>query len=110
MGYAVGHYARWLTRGAIRIAAASENPRVVVTGFRDQAAGRIVVVVVNNETTEQLLRVRASGASPLSQATGEASYGSVRWEAIPAFAAAPDGDFELTAPAKSVLSIGIPFK
>src|SRR5262249_46882780 len=93
MGYAVGHYARWIRRGAIRIGARSEKPQVIATAFRDSTRGRVVLVVINNEPTEQLLRVRLAGASAGGAATGESSFGSVRWQAIPAFAASSSGDF-----------------
>ncbi len=108
MGYAVGHYARWIRPGAIRIGATSEKSRVIVTAFRDPGNGRVVAVVVNNETAEQLLRIRLSGGSPRGSATGEASYGSVRWQAIPPFTAASGGEFETVVPANSVVTLAIP--
>jgi O-glycosyl hydrolase len=108
MGYAVGHYARWIRGGAIRIGATSEDPRVIATAFRDPVNSRVVLVVVNNEDTEQLLRVRLSGAAAAGNATGESSSGSVRWRTIPPFAAGTGGDFENVAPAKSVVTIAIP--
>src|SRR5206468_3620127 len=110
MGYAVGHYARWIRRGTIRIGATSEKSRVIATAFRDVANSRLVVVVVNNEATEQLLQVRLSGASAGGNANGESSYGSVRWKAIPPFAAASGGDFETVAPANSVVTLAIPIR
>ncbi len=108
MGYAVGHYARWIRPGAIRIGATSEKPRVIATAFRDLANSRIVVVIVNNEATEQLLRIRLSGASGSGQATGESSYANVRWQVIAPFAASSSGDFETVAPANSVVTVAIP--
>lgn len=108
LGYAIGHYARWLRPGAVRIGATSEKPRVIVTAFRDQANGRIVVVVVNRETTDQLLRLSLSGAAPSGQASGELSFGAVRWQAIPKFSAAANGEFEIAARANSVLTLAIP--
>lgn len=108
MGYAVGHYARWIRRGAIRIGSTSQDPRVIATAFRDPVNSRVVLVVVNNEGTEQLLRVGLSGATARGNATGESSYGSVRWQPIPPFAASTGGDFETVAPAKSVVTLAIP--
>ncbi len=108
MGYAIGHYARWIRPGTVRIKATSEKPRVIVTAFRDSANDRIVVVVVNNEATQQLLRIRLSGASAAGTASGESSYANIRWQSIPPFPPTASGDLELTAPAKSVVSVGIP--
>ncbi len=108
MGYAVAHYARWIRPGAIRIGATSEKPRVIVTAFRDPPNRRVVVVVVNNEAAEQLLRVRLSGTSARGEADGETSFGAVRLRAIPPFAPAPGGEFEIAAPANSVVTLAIP--
>jgi len=41
IGYAIGHYARWLNEGAVRIQAESSEPRVQVTAlFRQKVASR----------------------------------------------------------------------
>lgn len=108
MGYAVGHYARWIRPGGIRIGATSESSQVIVTAFRDPPNSRVVVVAVNNETTEQLLRVRLTGASARGEASGESSYGGVRWQAVSPRSAAANGDFEIVAAAHSVVTLAIP--
>jgi O-glycosyl hydrolase len=108
MGYSVGHYARWIRPGAVRIEARSEKSRVIVTAFRDPPNGRIVVVVVNNESEAQLLRVRLAGTSTAGEASGEMSHGGVRWQSLPPFAPGSGGDFETAAPAKSVVTVAIP--
>src|SRR3989338_3365615 len=55
MGYAIGHYARWIKKGAVRIEAESSDPLVQVTAFRDDSQKRMVLVVINNASTEREL-------------------------------------------------------
>jgi glucosylceramidase len=110
MGYAIGHYARWLRPGAVRIAATSERARVIATAFSDLSNSRIVVVAINNESTAEFLRVRLSAAASAGNATGEVSSGSARWQAMSPLAAASDGAFEFSAPAQSVMTLAIPIR
>jgi O-glycosyl hydrolase len=108
MGYAVGHYARWVRPGAVRVEAGSSRARVIATAFRQ--AGRLVVVVVNNEPEAQLLRIGLAGGEASGEAIGETSHGSVRWEAVDPLAPAADGAFETAAPARSVVTLAIPIE
>lgn len=109
MGYAVGHYARWLKPGGVRrIEAVSRSPRVLVSAFRDAANQRIVVVAVNNEPREQFLQIRLSGASARGEVTGELSAGPLRWQAIPPFPSAGRKPLGFVAPAQSVVTLAIP--
>lgn len=109
MGYAVGHYARWLERGSVRIGAASDRPRVVVSAFRNPGARRIVVVAVNHEPAAQLLRVTLREVVAGSPVTGETSHGAVRWQAIAGFSPQADGEVTYVAPARSVVTLAIPY-
>ena len=61
MGYAIGHYARWVRRGAVRIEAESSDPLVQVTAFRDDADKRLVLVVINNAHESQQLSDQREG-------------------------------------------------
>ena len=38
LGYAVGHYARWLNRGAVRVEVTTNDPLVLASAFVDAAA------------------------------------------------------------------------
>ncbi len=109
MGYAVGHYARWIKPGAQRIGATSNRPRVIVSAFRDASRRSIVLVAVNNEPKSQLLRVRLNGAQASGQATGEASYGQVRWESLANIAVSATGVIDLVAQPSSVVTIAVPY-
>jgi O-glycosyl hydrolase len=109
MGYAISHYAHWLRPGAIRIAATSDKPDLIVTAFRDPPRNRIVVVAVNNGTGERLLQVHLNGATA-GTANGEESYGGIRWRLISDLAPTSAGAIEFLAPAKSVVTLAIPIQ
>lgn len=81
MGRAIGHYARWIKRGAVRIDATSDDPLVQVTAFRDDAQGRLVLVALNNANAPRTVTVTATNAPALmGTLTGERSTASVVWE------------------------------
>jgi hypothetical protein len=63
---------------------------------------------VNNETTPQNLRIKLVGATASGMVTGEASYESVRWQAIPDFATTAPDEVQYLAPARSVVTLAIP--
>jgi O-glycosyl hydrolase len=108
MAYAIGHYARWVRPGALRLAATSSTARIPASAFRDPASGRIVVVAVNNESTDHVLRIRVQGASARGTVTGVASYEAIRWQDLPP--SGPDGRGEVfaLARARSVITLVIP--
>jgi hypothetical protein len=81
MGYAIGHYARWLSRGALRLEANSDDRLVLVTAFRDDKTRRAVLVVVNNAPDERTLGITLSDLQVKGYVTGEQSYGHARWQA-----------------------------
>lgn len=102
MGAAIGHYARWLSRGAMRLEARSGDDRVLVTAFRDDAQARLVLVAINNRRDATTLRVQLSGVSVGSLA-GEQSTAEATWRAIDGVAGG--AEFSLTVPALSVTTL-----
>ncbi|MEO7733282.1 MAG: glycoside hydrolase family 30 beta sandwich domain-containing protein [Kofleriaceae bacterium] len=104
MGRAIGHYARWIKRGAVRIEATSDDPLVQVSAFRDEAQGRMVLVAVNNADVSRTLAVTTLSAPTLAgTVTGERSTASIAWEPFTG-PAAPTG-WSLELPARSVTSM-----
>jgi O-glycosyl hydrolase len=106
-GYAIGHYARWLQRGAFRVEASSDDPLVMVTAFTDNKRGKASFVLINNADSAKTVRVHVSGLAFTGTLAGEQSEGDVRWKAlgeIPTAEGAKD-EFVLTVPAKSVTSV-----
>jgi hypothetical protein len=81
MGRAIGHYARWIKRGAVRIDATADDPLVQVTAFRDDAQGRLVLVALNNANAPRTLAVTAANAPMLmGMLMGERSTSSAVWQ------------------------------
>ncbi|MCU0727477.1 MAG: hypothetical protein MUE73_17095 [Planctomycetes bacterium] len=102
MGYAIGHYARWLKRGAVRIEAASDDLLVQVTAFRQEAPGRLVLVVINNASDVRTLNVDLSSLSVAGPVSGEESREHVRWRAIEPFQPESSSRIRVAVPARSV--------
>ncbi len=82
IGYAIGHHARWVARGATRVGATSGDSRVLVSAFRSPDGASLAVVVVNSTTREQTLGITVSGGSLSGGIAGETTFGSERWAAI----------------------------
>lgn len=110
MGYAIGHYARWLAQGALRLETTSEANRVLSLGFRDATRGRLVVVSTNADSVPRLLRVRVAGATAIGTFTGEVSYGTVRLAPLSGIVNATTGFSEFVAPPRSVVTLAIPVR
>ena len=104
MGRAIGHYARWISRGAVRIDATSDDPLVQVTAFRDDGQGRIVLVAINNAAVARALQVSLQGLPALPGTfTGEQSTASAAWSPLGGTTTATGWSIDL--PALSVTSI-----
>ena len=104
MGRAIGHYARWIKRGAVRVEATSDDPLVQVTAFRDDAQGRLVLVAINNATTARTVAVSAQNAPALGGAlAGERSTATAVWEPFTATTTATGWSIDL--PPQSVTSM-----
>lgn len=107
MGYAIGHYARWVRRGAVRVEAESSDPLVQVTAFRDEADKRLVLVVINNGHGSQPLRINANGFSLTGPITGEQSTAHSFWKALPPVDIGQKGVVSLEVPGLSVTSLAV---
>ena len=108
MGYAIGHYARWVRRGAVRVEAESSDPLVQVTAFRDDADKRLVLVVINNSHHTQPVSIAAQGLSLAGPISGEQSTAQAFWKALPPVDIGPKGLVSLDVPGLSVTSLAVP--
>ena len=106
MGYAIGHYARWLRRGAVRIEASSDDPLLLVTAFRSGADRRLVLVLINNAARERTLNIRLSGFGVEGDVTGEQSSGHARWDKVKSFATTAADTIKVAVQALSVTTLG----
>jgi len=105
MGYAIGHYARWINRGAVRIESTSDDSLVQVIAFRDDAQGRFVLVAINNDSLPRNLNVSLKGLSLRGTLVGEQSTAGAYWQALDPFALTDSSSFSITVPALSVTTV-----
>ncbi|HEV8722537.1 MAG TPA: glycoside hydrolase family 30 beta sandwich domain-containing protein [Candidatus Binatia bacterium] len=105
MGYAIGHYARWIKRGAIRIDASSSNPLLQVSAFRHGGQRRLVLVIINNASSNNDVNVNVKGLTMAGNLIGEQSTAAGYWQPVPAFRTTHTSSFMLSVPAKSVTTI-----
>ncbi|MGH8245410.1 MAG: glycoside hydrolase family 30 beta sandwich domain-containing protein [Gammaproteobacteria bacterium] len=82
MGSAIGHYARWLTPGAVRVAAQSSDPLVLVTAFRDKNQNRFVLVLINNGPAARQIQITVSGLKLRGDVVGERSVPHAIWQSL----------------------------
>src|SRR5712691_6958592 len=106
MGYAIGHYARWIKRGAVRTEATSSDPLLQVTAFRHNSQRRIVLVIINNASAEKRINVKVNAVRLEGNLTGEQSTAAAYWQPLTPFALTAPTSFMLTVPAQSVTTIG----
>lgn len=108
MGYAIGHYARWLNRGAVRVEATSAGSLLQVTAFRDGTQNRFVLVAINNYSTEASVDVRLKTLRVQGEVTGEQSTGEERWTPISSFQPDSPQRISFSVPGRSVTTISVP--
>ncbi len=108
MGYAIGHYARWVRPGAVRIEAASGDPLVLVSAFFHEDAGQIVWVLVNNADSPRRLEIDLNGLEISGQISGEWSTAEAPWQPLTPFVPVDGGRLVLTVPPLSVISLSAP--
>jgi O-glycosyl hydrolase len=101
MGYAIGHYARWIKRGAVRVDSVSSEALLQVSAFHDKVSGRLVLVVINNSTENKSLDISLDGVFVNGLIEGEQSTGKAYWKRIDPVAAGASG-FSAIVPPESV--------
>ena len=106
VGYAVGHYARWITpKETYRIESASNDKLVQVTAFKDEKKKNIVLVIINNKTQDAPVSAGLSGTSLFGKISGEQSTASAFWQSIVPFSPDSQTQIKLTVPALSVTTL-----
>jgi O-glycosyl hydrolase len=105
MGYAIGHYARWIGQGAVRVQAGSSDALLLVSAFRDARQGRTVLVLINNAASERRVNVTLSGVTLGNALNGEQSTSAGAWQPLASFAPLSTTDFAVTVPARSVTTV-----
>ena len=104
-GRAIGHYARWINRGAVRIEATSTDALLQVTAFRDDSQERMVLVIINNASTERVVDVSMNGLELRENLIGEQSTEAAFWHPLIPFVPTTSTSLSVTVPAESVTTI-----
>lgn len=110
IGYAIGHYARWIEPGALRIAAHAQTPLLQVTAFWDKRKQQLVLVAINNAPDQTEIDVLLQGVVLMGklvgeQSTGAAPYPASYWQSIAPWDPPTPTSFGMILPAHSVTSI-----
>jgi O-glycosyl hydrolase len=105
MGRAIGHYARRVAPGSVRIEASSGDPLVQVTAFKNDATAKLSFVIINNNSSSASVTVNLAGASLSGALSGEQSTAAAFWQAIPPITPSA-ASFTITLPALSITSVG----
>jgi hypothetical protein len=79
---AIGHYARWLQKGAKRVESASSDSLIQISSFKDEVTNKFTLVAINNNSMSKTVKFDFSGIIPLGPVNGEQSYDTTRWEEI----------------------------
>lgn len=108
LGYAIGHYARWVRRGAVRVEADAGDPLLQVTAFRDDKRGKLTLVLINNAGSSRVTTVTIDGVRLIGDITGEQSTTSAYWQSVAPIRPRADG-FEIAMPHTSVTSLTATF-
>lgn len=105
MGYAIGHYARWVKRGSTRLDATSSNPLVQITAFLDENQKSLVLVVINNAMESQQLDIQLNGVTLEGAIAGEQSTKTSYWQTLSPLKAEVSNHFTISIPPKSVTTM-----
>lgn len=110
-GVAVGQYSRHVAPGAVRLGVTSSDPGLRVQAFRQDAAGNLSLIVINNQASPQTVAVRLTGplavTGPIKgeyTSQGGASY----WQPVPAFSPQGPQTLEFGVPGMSITSLDLP--
>jgi O-glycosyl hydrolase len=106
VGYAIGHFSRFVKRGAVRIGDASSDALVMPIAFRDLQGGKLVLVVVNNAAAPSAVTVNLAGVQVVGGVTGEQSTeAGGYWQPLAPIAPVSPGRIDLVLPPRSVTTL-----
>jgi hypothetical protein len=106
---AVGHYARWIKRGAVCLGADSDDSLVQVTALRDDGLARLALVIINNASTSETVAVTVNNLALQGRVEGEQSTeAGGNWVPINSLDSNADG-FSAAIPPYSVTTYSVAF-
>jgi O-glycosyl hydrolase len=103
VGYAIGHYARFVKRGAVRVEVVSSDKLVQVTAFQNGA--KYSFVVLNNSTEAKKITLEVKNAALPQVIKGETSFGNQRWATVKNITDKTSRSFSVILEPNSVTSI-----
>src|SRR5437660_289891 len=80
--YAVGHYARWIKKGDVRVDATSTDPLLMVTAFASPARGTVAFVLINNAPEPRAVTFTLAGNQFNGNVSGEQSTNGGSWSSL----------------------------
>lgn len=107
MGYAIGHYARWIEPGAVRVEALSGDPLMQISAFISPESDQLILVLINNHTVPKEINVDLNSAQMAGSVSGEQSTPSQYWTPIPELETSSPVSFAATLPAESVTTFAM---
>jgi hypothetical protein len=107
-GYAIGHYARWVKKGDVRVDATSSDPLVMVTAFQSSARSTITFVLINNDSRPRPVTFTLSGNQFNGNLSGEQSISGSYWTSLGSITPTDANDLTIMLPALSVTSLSGP--
>ncbi|MDL0429757.1 glycoside hydrolase family 30 beta sandwich domain-containing protein [Marinobacter sp. TBZ242] len=107
IGYAIGHFARWVLPGSVRIDAESDDPLLKVSAFRSDKESRLVLMVINNASSAAKLNFNLKNMTMQGAATGEYSDRASRWKDLSKLTPQDNKTFQLTVGPTSVTSVAV---
>lgn len=110
MGYAIGHYARWIEPGAVRVEAESGDPLVQITAFQSPDAIQLILVLINNHPDAKEIQVNVESDTLSGSVSGEQSTPSEYWAPLDKFQSSSPTGFEINLPGWSVTTLVAPFE
>lgn len=105
IGYAIGHIARWIKRGATVLDSRSSDSLVQVTAFRDDSLRRLVLVIINNASEVRDVGVRMQGLKLSPDLIGEQSTAQFRWRSMSPFGTVSDDSIAVSLAGESITTI-----
>jgi uncharacterized protein (DUF952 family) len=105
MGRAIGHYARWVKRGAQRVEVTLDPPLVRLTAFWHEKQHRLVLVAINSTQKSQQLDVRLKGVTLTGAIAGEQSTQSSYWQPLSPPPAAVPNRLVVSLPPQSITTL-----
>lgn len=103
-GYAIGHYARWIKRGSVRLDSSSNDPLVLISAFRNEGQ-QLVMVAINNASVAKTITVAVKGIGVGDQLKGEQSTEGRYWNTLSPIKTQSPTSFTVTLPPLSVTSL-----